>query len=73
MKQKIKKTISEREFKSALLVISAKLLENKATKCEVVDEMYKDYTFDIDIQIKRLFNMKTGKNIIINNKVVEND
>lgn len=68
---KLKMAVSEKEFKSAILVICAKLLENKATRCEVVDESFKDYNFDVNIEIKRLFNMKTAQEIISKSKVVE--
>ena len=65
--------VTDKEFKSAILIICAKLLENNATKCEVVDESFKDYNFDVNIEIKRLFNMKTAQEIISKSKVVENE
>lgn len=65
------KTISDEEFFSALLVISTKLLENKSVSCEVTDERFKNYEFDIDIKINRLVNLDTKQILIKNNKVVE--
>ena len=62
MVKEIKQT--EKEFQSALLLVARQLLEHKATKCEVKDEIFMDYGFDIDIQIKKLYNVKTGKMII---------
>jgi hypothetical protein len=58
------RTLTEKQFKTALLLVCGYLIQNKAKKCEIKDEIIQDFKYTINVEIKSLENIKDKKKYI---------
>lgn len=60
------KNISEREMRSAVMILINYCIDRKAQSVNI-DDKFKDYKFNIDFKINEVSNFKTNEKLILSN------